>query len=1021
MSSVLSDDPNTNWNPSAIPTTPAIPVESTPRTYELSDNSPVYDFTSNIASTFEFPSHLQSSYSQIPEDGLRLCDQIDRVYAEFGAYDEIPDALAYDLGFPLVFRAYLALLREHKRDFETDHYFQAIRHVIADIIETGVSMAAWVRLTAYSGLLTNPEPSPTTTLLMREAIFRFSSESAFLTSSFERWNRRRKDVARLDDLCRIHIHQNTRRVFKLWFHRTLKVHALKKQAALLNHTYTTFRYWQCWRTRAGERVTREARATQFIAHKAFYAWKHRADAIHALETKATEHRDTQLKKKATELLKLPLQSGPLRNIHDRILMTVFLDLWEDRLRRVAQANLQAGKIYATASVAQLMAKWEARTGHTLAVLQELHVRERSFVLQRYMGVWKIQHRLLSTEACATANTDTILLAWMFRRWQKRCTERTLLQDAQDDRDARTMASCLGTWRKAAVMEAAARKLRAKRLLSGAFACWRLQSRAFELEITQGSALLENTFRNWKLATVALLHEQSREYNLSKRYIRLWAEKVQRIAALDDSIDARFDLISTVRACFSTWKRGLRTIRAMRAEVDDILCAKVFQMLRYRIQLNRQNAEQAETFHRQSVVAKKIAFRRWNEAYTDRYELRAQGLVAQFHARMRVRSVAEHFEIWRERVAEQRVLEERCLHFAAARTIPPAWDAWMDRLQANIDFRETAAQAYTQSLLRRSLTAFREQYSRLQRLAARELDFEAERDVRLMQQYSDIWSVNVLRARRNEESAKFFRQRWEQAKLRMFIKIWRDNLRVKMEGGPDESFSVSDVSPLASKRRTSKMLEYNRRPLEQPLFGGNETPSTNLSPSKLAETTERIKRERMNALKQRYSRARDAVSPEKAPGTLEQPLRNLFSAVPSTDNRIPPLNVSLSPRRRGRTTWSPLLFPATGDRSVETVNFNGSSSPQRVALSRISKQDNSLPFNIPPPVYQNEEPWESATVETAKKLNRITPIFIPTNGIGLPKISPAPIIQQRSNSYIERAIRPESRTTITDLSMSEFPE
>lgn len=282
------------------------------------------------------------------------------------------------------------------------------------------------------------------------------------------------------------------------------------------------------------------------------------------------------------------------------------------------------------------------------------------------------------------------------------------------------------------------------------------------------------------------------------------------------------------------------------------------------------------------------------------------------------------------------MEQKCISFQRhSDTLKSYLHHWRESALAIEELEDDAIEFELKMLMKKALVIWYERYTSNVQLTDLSNDFRDQREFSKLREVLNVWSMKVLKyVKRNEQSCTLFIEKWDQARKRDFFDLWRSNLLASRNvRDEDGDTTMSNQSPLASKstRNLTGSPSYLNTPLKR-------SPPRNLntfSSSRLESTTLRVKSQRISALKRRFESAkssseRDARDSRRVSESYQQNYVRL----------LPP---------KVRNSYRSILPPEPPNFDIKRTNTPAGPSPMD----------------------------EMSIIATAKKLRRITPIFIPT--------------------------------------------
>jgi hypothetical protein len=462
-----------------------------------------------------------------------------------------------------------------------------------------------------------------------------------------------------------------------------------------------------------------------------------------------------------------------------------------------------------------------------------------------------------------------------------------------------------------------------------------------------------------------------------------------------------------------WVDSVNDVNEMARIADLNVQRKYFNHLnRMHFLYNRQLktlAEKMMTNNFTDKIIKKFALRIWNNRYRVRFEESANSKIENFNSNYISNNLlSQKFRQWVKKYNLEQTrnlqLEKMCNEYLKVSVTKKfmfgLWNQRMDELEKTYleaDMFET--NVLTKKLL---IVWFDQCFNRVSQLNERADLYIAKKEIRKLEEIVNTWSMKIKnKMKRNQESCDLFMERWQNLKLKAIFGLWVLKCKEKLD--QIYEYDVSDISHMSGSPLTQRVQRlrksnendssYLSTPIKEQVTTSNIfTPgSSRPSPTKLQETTQRLKYERTDALRRYLQRA-------KGP-TTSTPSRKLYS---STVTRISPPKLKslvenhielLPPKPRSYNKMIP-PNPPNFDLNRRSIS---PSSDDTLGIGKVESSG-----------------FETATIDSAKRLRKITPIIFPTEeDLNLPKFSPVGKLKERLRNNLQNTVPNHQSSGIFD--------
>ncbi|KAL7663099.1 Sfi1 spindle body domain-containing protein [[Candida] zeylanoides] len=864
---------------------------------------------------------------------------------------QLDNLYAFSPAFPPTVRVYLRLLDDPLKEPRDDAYVDRLLHLLNTVIDfenddadASVDVHETVReLYLLHLALTGSADSTDSTVLMRLAACEHRRDAAVLARLLGRWSRKTLAVSQLDY---VYAHQwpleVRRRVLRVWYARYQRHanslaaaadsdnrravaqawqrwrhrQAVVQAAAATARQLDLERWWAVWRRERSRACSQSARAddhrAQALVRHAWARWRHAARARSALAEAADELRATQRARSA---------------------LAATRSAWRVWRGRLEQPPAAVAPLAAAVAASPAPAPAPAPIPTLLRKLVHLRHLERAFTLAKHFRAWRRQLELSQNLTTARARTEGTLVRFFAAKWRAQLQLHALGRAAVARTNAVIVRNAFANWRQLMELHARANAQRNRHLEAATLKAWRLKAAERAAAPTPAAA-----FKRWRLALIYKTSQRRRHTDVERQAMAAWRARLAAVRALAERVPEH-----RLYRVFVLWIE--HTVRRAddAAAADRHVQRKSWRQWRWRHAAVARLGEEAPPL----TSALRAAWSRWRSRFEAAREQALRHRVAHFRQGADRALLRRALETWAQsynhRQHAYHELESRSDAFARASLAPRALGRWRQRLAATRGAAQQASALQSQFLLKKHLVQW---FERLE--ATHELEDEAERiagqrQIHRARQLLNAWYMRYHKhVKRHRDSCDEFVARWSRAKQRAILEVWRYKARNK--GRPADTSVASVGSPLSSRSQG-----YWHTPLKRRSAAPHTPNSPTTSPTKLQETTERIKSERMGRLIRHYQRA-------KAPAATP-----VGSAVPAS---LSSTFIRLSPSKA--YTMAPPRAP----------NF-------------AADDDEPSIFQVSPTADE-----ERSRIETAKQLRKITPIYVPSEHEQTPRFSPVSKLRSR---------------------------
>lgn len=881
--------------------------------------------------------------------------------------------LQFDLSFPATFQTYIHLVYEVFEDLAEPEDFEYIdnidytvgeivnfespqgseKDIIRDIVSQLFDMHSRL-LFSVDGL----------TLLMRAARRDVEYRNRLMGRMFRKWNHKVLVVAQLDL-----IYEDQ--------------YSTKRQATLLKKNLSiwynkTVRYGKVWQHAASysDKKLMSGILSSFWLRKIIdvSTAKHQAD-IHSMKPFFELWRKKQLSivQKVEGILAVTLS---------RTQMQAF-DIWVTKFRLLQLLDTAAKSFNAEHTAERDHKVVRHAFGVLRSRLQELYKLDVNFspdqllpdkleklerlevqlCVGKCLKLWNKRYELAKSykETVTIRNRDC--KRRVFSAWKKLCELKAIGRFQEGRSEQLLLKSLFHHWKFVLDSRLQADSFSASAVLQRAIRKWKLRLVEVDFNDKIERRILADGFQKWKLAMLLENHTQVKNTQLLTRVSQTWNERSKVVAKNFDVARDVYNANLSAKV-FQLWRAKYNLWLELAAISDLNFQRKYLNKMLGLYVVSMEREEKADEYLESKVPFEKrlllqSVMKNWNQKYLEKFDDHSLKSIEMFHDRVTIPGTLRVFlRHWRNRKVrnERKVkqLEINHLHFTEVCASKRAFfDHWKTSYRSKLEDHEKSEQFHMNLLRKKFLLIWYEKHvtkvEYLNDVAQHMID---QKDYLKLVDHLRRWNLKYIKnVKRNQQTCDMFAEKWEKAHLRSMLEIWIHKARSRSSPGyyVDANSTIgSNYSPLARKNAKlptgSSLLDgqsYLTTPVKKQVSPSTPFSNKGPSPTRLQETNQRMKVDRMDALISRYRLAKKDVSKSSI-------LRTSAST-------------KLSPPR------SKIPIPVKPPAPMFGLGSSVGSSPNATSSPSVTpKPIETTPSSVS----------ESSILATAKKLRRIKPLVVP---------------------------------------------
>lgn len=820
------------------------------------------------------------------------------------------------------------------------------------------------------------------TLLMRISTYEYYRNYDFKRSTMTKWRERSdriKTVHSLYDLKWSYQHQQRfmTHYLQIWFTKVQKYQKLEIETSKFNQKTISDKYLTIWNAKAVSYEQYEEKALNHTIKKYLNIWKTESGKKAILENRAILHDGrTQLRKhynlfsaKFNSIISKYSASQEIRHEfqrnHDTKLLLSTWKLWQN------QINLRNG----------LDINYK---------LKELARRETFLIDSKYFEKWSSKYNLTKIHDKVRDSSNTFLLKHIYDHWLKKTKLHTNLRTALTKRDLNLKSDIFNLWYEQKHNNEFADNYYRNLAVMKLFKLWKLHSRfkaptntlRDQLDLTKGWKL-------WLLKYQGSTYKSNMDVYFLKEAFIVWKQKRDALQGLQNQTSINNHKI--LDRYMTLWISRMTKVKQLEHESDKVVQQKHFSKILAKYHAYNDKIPSNNVNDR---ITLQFFLTKWKARHESHMESIYNERLAEFEYRKKPRVLTVHFHKWisvyNYTKLKEDMLNLRCNTFINSSSLKLVSLAkWRLLCNKQAELMEKADTFQVMLLLKKFLIIWYEKYYSKNIYLQQVLDDYIDRkDFGRLQDLLRVWFMKYIKInKRNQQSCDIFKERWQNVKTKSILELWRFKLQQRNVDG--DSFEeantsmISNLSPLANKsgRFTDDSKSYLHTPLKQQVGRPFMTPAKSTSPSKLQETTERMKYERIDALRRHFGKAKGTSTPRHEKPFIRLPPPKSYT------NVLPPKPPNFEAHRE-RVIEHTQEHDEHNQRLNERLNTRLN---ERHSFTRFSSATSNSGTEILSRSSRTSD--DESIIATAKQLRRITPIVFPSDIEG-PTFSPASKIRER---------------------------
>lgn len=512
-------------------------------------------------------------------------------------------------------------------------------------------------------------------------------------------------------------------------------------------------------------------------------------------------------------------------------------------------------------------------------MRALTLMEQTFVRKRTMETFKRKLKQAEREHLVEYQLDIIKKRFFFKNiWETRFHEQVHLYALYKIGDERLALKYIKIWKERSFNSIKAYEFWRHGLLTGVLRQWKTKTKLYRLVSQKDKRKTSATFMAWrKCCRYKQALGEVQHGTLVKRYFGIWREAILLTQkSTQDALAFSDDSLKTLY--LHKWMARRRRISELESMLLILQKLHAISVLKHAIAHMKVVQKYSKLCDSTAVTRGTLSrfFRSWRVSTSERQTRRLEVIGNEFTQELQFKSKRLHFDLWLNRLhSYQFEWADKADDLRARNLQRKVLNAIRRKIQHSKAVFNFATEVHDKTLSLNSFFLWRE---RLEHLEVLKLDLEREvnkKNLGLLLNYLNVWSMRMLKSKRNSETVQIFRKRWDRAVVRGLMLLWKNR---------------SDNSP--------KKVRANRLQRQAPEGLDIVTPTRRNSLKRnTIPGSERVKQHRLEAMKSHYGKVRRAIpSPVKLSTTLsstaKRKIENEWESASWTPKPLFPPRISL---------------------------------------------------------------------------------------------------------------------------------
>ncbi|QLQ81074.1 hypothetical protein HG537_0E04290 [Torulaspora globosa] len=773
------------------------------------------------------------------------------------------------LDFLRIYKRYVSCLVESGLDPLEDHYFHRLQNELSESYEFTPRMQE-----ILDAFLINPQ-----NLIMKLALFEHKQMGNLIRRYFEKWELNCEIRTSLNQLEGIWREFLKRKYLLLWSKKCQTiVIELASQGEEFRRFTLVSSLFDKWLARMETVEARKGLVDHYIMDHALQRLVKRMNQTSDMSKQADLRYDEVCKKTALKQWRLRVceRRFTARQLN---LKRLCFSRVKSKLASLKESEDRADFTRRLLLMGSFFDNWRSRLYKENEQLNSLAVLEKKFIKAKTLKFLVKYYREKEQELVARRQLDYIVCKLFFERiWKSRFQERLHLYTFQKIAEQRLLAQYIRTWQTRFFSRIKASTFIGSQQLKRFFRIWQLETLLSRFASLNGNHTVRALFMMWHHRSIAEKKVRIFQCNsLRQKYCRQWKAKSNFIRESNQKADAMY-ADSSVSHSFNQWSHRLRIINEMSDRSNIFIALNAISKLKRGITHMNEVHRFSEVCCRSSISKNVLLrfFRQWRESATARRSYKLEFVRQAVEESVRQNSMRFYLQLW---IQKTKFYKSDCLIKAIQVYDRNLQLKCLLRISQKLQDIQVLSKI-GDGLRAKSLSLYffyqwRDRYDYIQKLLVKLETENNKKNLALLLNYLNYWTMKILKLNRNAETIQIFRKRWDRATVRGLMLLWK----TKTEDSP-------------------RKAQSNRVRQQIPAESGLVTPiRRSATKNNTIPGSEGVKRYRIEAMKSHYGRIRRAIpSPIKSSTTLnsiaKKKINSEVDAFTWSTRTIPPPRLSL---------------------------------------------------------------------------------------------------------------------------------
>ncbi|CCH45683.1 hypothetical protein BN7_5268 [Wickerhamomyces ciferrii] len=690
---------------------------------------------------------------------------------------------------------------------------------------------------------------------------------------------------------------------------------LISNADMFYQTKKTIKFWDLWKTNYKTLQNYEKISNYQIQFKFFANWKEKLEIDY--DNADWLYQQNLLKSNINKwILETKFKTIEIP-INNTIQKSNFFKKWHTKHLEINSLNQDGEILERVFHEGFFFTKWKSKSQITLNKTQNFETILTNSIKFKFFQNWQNALYFKKIENQVIDKRNQLLLNFIINQWKLRLKHESMLERFLENSQKTKISRFLNQWKQQLTLKKKINQVGYKTKLQNSMNLWKLSINRKIYERSKDFNIQSNFFQDWKRRT--LLNSLSNEINLQKqeKYWEIWKSKKIELNNTLIIGDEAYEAYSKIMF-LNNWKLQFKQNKSLEVKADVYNQGIYYQKFQKKLEKLKSMEEKADNFYQnksfKSILQTK--FQKWKHLYElkiqNKLELKAKEFI-NFQNQLTINSV---FQNWNHKYNSYLKQEEIFKQdFQKTLIQGPFLQKWINKFNDLKDMELKSNEINNLNLISTGFTKLQIGYLKIQNLNFQFQEYENDANLKIILNYLKKWSLISFKSKRNNENIKSFQRRWDRAHCRAILLLWKgktweiqeqrqlklnfsqiydqqedeifgnNSLMTNEDDDDNGNITSEDPSPLKFKNNinnsnifSKSLITKTPQKASQSIFNksiSNSTPINNNENSIISNSiipgSEKIKRQRMEALKNHYSQIKYAI-----PSPLKSEIKNPLS-------------------------------------------------------------------------------------------------------------------------------------------------